>query len=58
LRDRFQHISGLGDMRQVDLGPDLILGAGGPGGAGRSVPARILLGVKVLLHLGRFVRFQ
>jgi hypothetical protein len=59
LRDRLQHITRPGDMRQVDLGPDLVFCPANPRSARRSFPSGVrLLGHEMLPHLGRFVRLE
>jgi hypothetical protein len=55
LVDRAQHVAGLGDLRQVDLCLDLVLGASGPR---LTRPGGRFLAGKILPHPLRFVDFD
>jgi hypothetical protein len=57
IKDRLQHVSGLGDMRQVDLGFDFV-GVGMRGTTGLSRVMPVPRAFEVYTNFFRFVLFE
>ncbi len=53
-----QHIAGLGDVRQVYLGPDFVFRVRGLGALGLATLHSLLLRLEMGAHLFRLIRFQ